>query len=631
MPKTFALLLALALLLACDRAPEVHTPAPTPAEDTLGRQAAAQAMDLYRAGEVNEAVRMAEDLLGSPLDLVGPKARTAAWMVIGRVAQDESRFMDALEAYGQAREIARSAGDHQGESSALNQLGNVHLMRGDHEAALGHALENLRLKEQLGDTAGMARAHHNLSMMYFEQGDLDAAEKAQGISLAIKEQLGDSLGIHNALSVLCMLAIERNEPELAVAHMERALDIQLRNFPHLDIASTYVNLGLAHDKAGRPKEATRYYREALHELDERPNDAHRAVLLTNMGQLLMDQGSTAEAGPFLRESLELARRVGSRLEERSALAALLNHHKAEGRYRDALAVSEALMTLNDSLLNEEKVRSMNEMRVRYDTERGEVENERLTQANELAQARLERQHLIMLGFAVAAVLVLAMVVVLVRNWRRRMTRRMNELEHQALRAQMDPHFLFNALSSVPGLYYEHGPARVSDYVGHLGQLLRLILDSSATRLVHVGSEVDLITHYFRVMEFRHPGRFTWTIRVDPDIDTQRTGLPPMLLQPLVENALLHGAVERAEGGHVEVHISSAKDGLHCRVRDNGPGMMAPPDLTKGRPTGLRITEERIRLANGRRGTGLVFRTVSAPPGEEGTEVCFTVRSADLWS
>ncbi|MBX2980620.1 MAG: tetratricopeptide repeat protein [Flavobacteriales bacterium] len=615
------------LLAACNggtRAPAVEREV----ADTLGRQQAMLANELFRAGEQDSALRIADKLLEEG----GAHARITAWILRGRDAQDAARFKEALNAYGEALALARSVGDDLSESRALNQLGNVYVKLGDHEAALRSALENLRLKERLADTAGVARAQHNLAIMYYEQGDLPAAEEALKASLAVKEQLGDSLGIDNGLAVLCLLAIDAGKPEEAVAHMERSLGILARNFPHRDPVPALVNLGLAHDAAGRPQEALRQYQLALAALEEHPNDAHRAVLMANMGQLHMDAGRHAQAGPYLQESLALARSVGSLLEERAALGALLQHYKATARYREAMETGEALGAVNDSLLNSEKVRSMNELRVRYDSERAELENERLQHANALAEVRMERQRWVILAIVVCVVLLALLAIVLVRNWQRRTKARMQELEHQALRAQMDPHFLFNALSSIPGLYYEHGPERATDYVGHLGQLLRLILDSSAERWVPIQSELDLVAHYFEVMQSRYPQRFTWKVRVDADIDVQRTGMPPMLLQPLVENALLHGVLQRASEGHVEVHLSTAVNGLRCRVSDNGPGLATLPQLEGvGRPSGLRITHERIRSVNGRQGGALRMGNRNGSGNEQGAEVHFIIRTEDLWA
>ena len=591
-----------------------------------------RAVQLYKEGEQDAAVGMAEELLATAERSTGPRARTTLHTMLGIHAQRQGRLDDGIAHQEQALSICRELSDRECEGRAHTNLCILLRMKGDHESALEHAFEAMRIKHELADSAGLARAHHNLAMIHQEQGDLVAADRALTTAFGIKERMGDSLGMQSTLSVMSLVAIDRGEYAQAIGMLERARGIAQRNFPEENIVDLYTNLGLAREGAGERAEAMRNFHQALAEEERFGNDAHRAVIVGNIGRMLLEDGRTVEAGPWLEESLALARKVGSLLDEKIGLSTLMAQRKALGLHREALELSEALLVVNDSLLNERNQESMNELRVRFDTERHESEKRLLQQANDLATARLQRQRTVIAALVGGVLLITLVVLLLLRAWRRRTAQRMQELEHQALRAQMDPHFLFNALSSIPGLYYEHGPARATDYVGHLGQLLRLILDSSAERLVPVQAEVDLITHYFEVMQSRHPDRFAWAVRVDADIDVQRTGMPPMLLQPLVENALLHGVLQRGSGGHVEVHLASAVNGLHCRVSDNGPGLSAIPELDGGgKPSGLRITQDRIRSVNGRKGDGLHMSDLQRITGTSGAEVRFTIRTEDLWA
>ncbi len=602
--------------------------------DTSGQHIAVRANALYQHGAQDSAVTLMHGLLEAPSQEVSPKARFSAHNMLGVHAQRQGRFDDGIAHHHQGLSICRDMGDRECEGRAHTNLCIIHRMKGDHEAALFHGFEAMRIKHEQADSAGLARAHHNLAMVYQEQGDLQAADSALAISLSIKERMGDSLGIQNTLSVMSLVAIDRGEYVEAIGMLERARGIAQRNFPDENIADLYTNLGLAQEGAGQRGEAMRMFHQALAEVERFPNDAHRAIIIGNIGRMLLEDGRTAEAGPWLEESLTLARNVGSLLDEKIGLATLLAQRKAQGRDREALELSEALLAVNDSLLNERNLESMNELRVRYETERHEAENRLLQQENELATARLQRQRTVIAALVGGVLLVALVVLLLLRTWRRRTAQRILELEHQALRAQMDPHFLFNALNTVPGLYHTHGVAQATDYVGHLGQLLRMILDSSAKRVVSVREEEELLNHYLQVMVFRHPGRFTYTIEVDAAVDAEGTGLPPMLLQPLVENAVLHGVLKRDGGGVVQVLFKLADADLRCVVRDNGPGLERMPDLKPNeKPSGLRITHERIRLSDGRRsrGRGLLLRTLQDEQGSAiGTEAAFQLRAIELW-
>lgn len=631
--RTLRILLWSALVPAC-AAPVADVGDDGGMVDTTGLHITERARAFLQSGGADSAVVLLEALLAAPAHEAAPKARVMAHNMLGVHAQRQGRFDEGIAHQRNALGICRDMGDRECEGRAHTNLCIILRMTGDHEAALRHSFDALRIKHEQADSAGLARAHHNLAMVYQEQGDLVAAENALATSLAIKERMGDSLGIQNTLSVMSLVAVDRGEYVASIGMLERARGIAQRNFPDENIVDIHTNLGLAQEGAGRREEAMRMFHQALEELEKFPNDAHRAIVVGNIGRMLLEDGRPAEAGPWLEESLALAREVGSLLDEKIGLTTLLAQRKVMGRHREALELSEALRIVSDSLLNERNVESMNELRVRFETERHEAENRLLQQENELATARLQRQRTVIAALVGGLLLIALVVLLAVRAWRRRTAQRMVELEHQALRAQMDPHFLFNALNTVPGLYHTHGVAPATDYVGHLGQLLRMILDSSAKRLVSVREEVDLLTHYLQVMAFRHPGQFTFSIEVDPAIDSEGTGLPPMLLQPLVENAVLHGVLKREGGGALRVLFQLADERLRCVVQDNGPGLDRSPDLTSsGKPSGLRITHERIRLAQGRRkrGQGLVLRTLKDEQGMAvGTEAAFHLQAIDLW-
>ena len=161
-----------------------------------------------------------------------------------------------------------------------------------------------------------------------------------------------------------------------------------------------------------------------------------------------------------------------------------------------------------------------------------------------------------------------------------------EARLDALRMQINPHFLFNTLNAVSALV-ERDPGGARRMIARLSELLRRTIDSSATDEVPLRSELDFLDRYIEIMEIRFHGR----LRVDRNIDpaTLDALVPSLILQPIVENALEHGA-SRAEGiGVVEIASRRAGDALVVSVRDNGPGVGAPRE-------GVGLTNTRARLS-----------------------------------
>lgn len=277
--------------------------------------------------------------------------------------------------------------------------------------------------------------------------------------------------------------------------------------------------------------------------------------------------------------------------------ALAQLHRATGRYDLAFDHLEAYHRVRDTLMSADTERAMSELRMRYDTERRDRAYQELQAAQELTALRAERSRWLAIGIAVLALAAGVAGWALVQRNRQRARQREAELEQQALRLQMDPHFLFNALNTVPGLYAAGDVAAANDHVGHLSQFLRLVLETSRRRTIPLEQEIDLVRHYLRISGNRHSGRLTWHVEVMPAVRPERIAIPPMLIQPLVENAIEHG-LQGVSQGHVDVCVDRIDDRLHITVRDNGRGRAAAarrPQRRQGTSLGTQLVQQRIAL------------------------------------
>ncbi|HTV02811.1 MAG TPA: histidine kinase, partial [Luteitalea sp.] len=174
--------------------------------------------------------------------------------------------------------------------------------------------------------------------------------------------------------------------------------------------------------------------------------------------------------------------------------------------------------------------------------------------------------------------------------RERIERLSGEARLQVLRLQLDPHFLFNALNTISA-QLEADPRLARRMLEHLGDLLRLTLDSGQRTFLTLDEELDFLDHYLAIQRIRFGER----LRVHQAIDDRvRYALVPSLsLQPLVENAIRHGLSARAAGGTVTVTAGIGAHGLEVVVEDDGDGLPAGFSLATSRGRGLSITRERL--------------------------------------
>jgi two-component system LytT family sensor kinase len=174
--------------------------------------------------------------------------------------------------------------------------------------------------------------------------------------------------------------------------------------------------------------------------------------------------------------------------------------------------------------------------------------------------------------------------------RERLERGFSEARLNALRLQLDPHFLFNALNTVSS-QLERDPKLARRMIEHLGDLLRLSLDSKDRQEVALVEELAFLEHYLAIQRIR----FGASLRIETDVapDVRHASVPSLILQPLVENAVRHGLASRAGGGTVKVSANAADGRLEIRVQDDGVGLPAGWKLETGAGVGLSVTRERI--------------------------------------
>jgi sensor histidine kinase YesM len=181
-----------------------------------------------------------------------------------------------------------------------------------------------------------------------------------------------------------------------------------------------------------------------------------------------------------------------------------------------------------------------------------------------------------------------------------------ELEMQALRAQMNPHFIFNCLSSINRFIFKNDNKVASDYLTRFSRLIRMVLMHSQRKLIPLEDELEMIRLYLDLERLRFKDAFDYSITTTNIVDPGTIFIPPLLLQPFCENAVWHGLMHKETKGHLNIVISEIEGEnyktLHCIIEDNGVGRdkaaeMKSKSAGKEKSMGLKITTERLALLN----------------------------------
>jgi signal transduction histidine kinase len=190
-------------------------------------------------------------------------------------------------------------------------------------------------------------------------------------------------------------------------------------------------------------------------------------------------------------------------------------------------------------------------------------------------------------------------------------RQLAEVERQALRSQMNPHFIFNSLNAIQGYIAIGDKASANRYLSRFAKLIRAALQHSRLTKVPLDEDIRSLQNYLELEQLRFQDRFDFHFQVAENIDAERVEIPPLLVQPFVENAIVHGMASKTEKGLIEIDYALKDDVLKVTVLDNGIGIEASKNrklnlASSHKSIGLTVTRRRLEMLTGNGEAGKVY-------------------------
>lgn len=356
------------------------------------------------------------------------------------------------------------------------------------------------------------------------------------------------------------LLTSNSQPQDGLAFMLKAMPL-LREIK-ATTAGTYLNLALAYTKL-------ELLDNSLLCLDTAYNDAIRQG----------EPDPTKEDQPdILKQIMEL---------KAANYAALKNYQKA---YINVDSSYKMLQVEMDSSI----AKKGRELEAKYQMKEKEDEIESLALANE-SSTQINEQRLIII-LIMGLVLFLSAVIVFL-TWRKRQMQnqiRETELRQQLLRSQMEPHFIFNSLGILSSLIASGQNEKSIKYLEEFDQLLRFVIKNTKNSFVPLSDEISALKAYLALQAMNFPNKFKYNMDICQDIQTENILVPPMLLQPFVENAIMHGISKLDYQGLISVDFKLVHGLLKCTIEDNGVGIDVR-QLRSRRSSSTMVTQDRLSI------------------------------------
>ena len=431
----------------------------------------------------------------------------------------------------------------------------------------------------------------------------DLLQRADRLSRTLGDRWGwDDLDTYRLLtSGLGALFTRNGERQEALRAYRRVIELCRDYHLHAWLPWHYLDLGNAAMGLERWDEATDAFQQALTVNEVVPGPV-RAAVWANLGHVLLQQGRAEAAGQALDQAEHLYAAADDRKNLavvetwRGKLAIVEGHHEAAMRH--FIQASEFARAVKDNVQLAEICKDI----AQHFATRGDFENayEYLALYDALREKAQEeaQQHRLM--------------ELQIKYQSEQKEQEAEALRGQALslrlramRAQMNPHFLFNALNGIQNLIHSEDPDRAARYLAKFAGLVRQSLNMSNTELITLEEEVAFIQDYLLVNQvLRFQDRLSYTVSVDEALEDDVLVIPPMLVQPFVENAIEHAFIQR-EHGQIKVHFAAiSEEQVVCTIVDDGIGRPAAVALQaenatrkEHRSLGVNLTKERLDLLN----------------------------------
>ena len=537
------------------------------------------------------------------------------YTIMGDYAKGLENFLNALP-------VLEAAGEKALTANTLNNIGNSYQLRGNADQARIFFGKALRIRTELMDTTSLYASYNSLAILHKDQLQFDSALLYFRKYLNNAEYQGDSRKISVASNNLGLVLRNQGRYDSALIFFNQALDIKKEINDEQGIALSYRNIGDVFNEKGDVGNALDFYRQAVAIRERIGYNLGLTVLLKDIAEMLRRSGRFREATDYASRSLMVARQSKMKPEEASALEALSAVFEARGDFKRSLQYHREFFALKDSLLNADKSRQLSELQVKYETE--QKENELLAQSKAIAvlevQTAADSRTKIIL--ALGSLFLAGMLVLLYSRFQLKkqseqaLTRKNQEialknreieeinkeLEQRMLRAQMDPHFIFNCLNSIQHFITVNDKVSALKYLSKFSKLVRQVLENSVNTIVPLADELRLLELYIELETLRFDHKFEHAIEVDPALDLHNTEVPFLLIQPYVENAIQHGLRHRPSGGKLFISVSKSGGSIRCTVEDNGIGRKQASRINgtnrSAHPSrGMSLAEQRLALLN----------------------------------
>ena len=529
-----------------------------------------------------------------------------AYIIMGDYALALQNFSNAQAVF--ENEAEKRAGEEKTEvnnglARAYGSIGIVFSEQSNYAKALQYHLKALKIYEETKSYEKLARVYNNVGIVYKAQGEDFKALQYFIKCLKIQQKIEDNtIGI-TMTNIGNIYLNQKNYPK-AFEYYTKAEQLFGKYPNSRGLGELFNNLGLYYKKNGNLPKALENYSKALTQFDSIEDKFGVSDTYFYIGEVHYEQGKYDDALENTSKSLQLARALEITEQVEHAEKRLSEIYEKLGKSAEALQHYKLYSIARDSVSNHESIRNSVRAEMNFEFEKKEAIQKKEQEKKEIVYKEQVKRHRQQIAFTALLILLLCGIVFLVYNrlqLKKHLTlqKELAEYEQKALHLQMNPHFVFNCLGSISSFIVQNGTDSAIKYLSKFSKLMRLTLEYSKESLIPIDKEIESLQNYLELEQLRFNKKFEFTITKSNEIEDDM-GLPPLLLQPFVENAIIHGLIPKKESGKMDVDFSLQGENLICTITDNGIGFNKSKELKENlvsvhKSMALDITRKRLEM------------------------------------
>jgi len=527
--------------------------------------------------------------------------------MMGKYYRNKANYSKAEKLHNQALQLAKKSKHILSQVYSLNMLGVVYRRQDAVKIALDYHFKALDLANTLDKSdrdvlKNISISENSIGNIFNLLGKYNLSLKHYENALKIEEKLHNKLGMAINYQNIGSIKESQNDLEKALIYYKKSLDLNEKINSDIGRIICYNSIGSIYLKQKKPQEAIELMRPAIKLAEKVGDNFYKAMASINLGKAYAEIKKTKKAYQFLNEGLTLSLENNYPSATSEVYSYLSQLAESNNDYKKALFYTKKHSEYENKILNSKNQQYVNDLIIKIKSKEKNKEIQALDEENQVVKNKLDKKQKQV--FFIIALFVLLSVLGSIFYAQNKLNneRKYVELKQNLMRAQMNPHFIFNALNSIKLYIINNEKEQAVYYLNKFSKLMRIILNSSRQKEISLKEEIANSKLYVQIENIRFENSVNFDVVIPDDIPLENIKVPPLILQPFLENAIWHGLSLKKDGEKrliIQLMNNTEAHYITILLIDNGVGRTKAMELKKQRvhhkkSLGIQLTKDRLK-------------------------------------